>query len=344
MFRKPFMTIIPKRSSSFAWSFLFCFLSFEGKAAVPAPPPYMMREGMPPSMHMATPSEHWMVQVDYAHSFKSGLKDGTKTIAASDLFNKGFPVAPQSMSLSITNLSLMYRLHPRVNLMVSVPYIRKNGLLVHKNGSKFGIGAKGFGDVKMLGRYVAYAAPTQQFFIQFGVSLPTGAINKKGTTPFGHITLPYMLQLGTGTVDPMFGLEYVLRFKDMSWTIGGEAALHLYKNSHKYHFGNMAGIYTELAKDFTPNWKSFIQVRLQSQGKAVGSDPNILTALGPPTDPKMLGGQLGEAGIGLAYMETEGWLKHQNFRVEFGLPYYQQTNGPGFKAKWYLKLNWSLKF
>ncbi len=184
------------------------------------------------------------------------LRDGTDDLLNADLLGPPngttFAVAPERMRTYMTMGSVAYSFTDNFAGMMMLSYIRNemdmefNQPLQASTGQKgFTMFSDGISDLTLLGKYRLYAnddlAPTNQVSMLFGLSLPTGSINKKfsrNPVPGQNGTiLPFRMQTGSGTVDPIIGLTYQ-GSKD-PWWYGMNLKLeaHLYDNSQGYHRG-----------------------------------------------------------------------------------------------------------
>ena len=134
-----------------------------------------------------------------------------------------FAAAPVSMDMWMTMFGGAYSFTDDFALMAMFS-LKSNKMPMMFNGALAGatgvpgftMTSGGFGDTRVLGKYRLFAddnlAPTNQLSTVFGVSIPTGSINKKFTgnpVPGQNGTLlPYKMQLGSGTLDPVLGLTY----------------------------------------------------------------------------------------------------------------------------------------
>jgi hypothetical protein len=87
--------------------------------------------------------------------------------------------------------------------------------------------AEGMADTMLMTKYRLYTddplIPTSQFSFFLGLSIPTGSINEKNSNHPVAIRkdelLPYGMQLGTGTFDPIIGLLYQGSSSPLWWGV-----------------------------------------------------------------------------------------------------------------------------
>ena len=144
-----------------------------------------------------------------------------------------------------TDFIFRYGLTDRTELSLDIPYIR-NEVTVEKTDEHHRDDVlEGLGDLRLLLKHFFVADKKLQVAGIFGLSLPTGEINRVTRASYidhheaealGIIVPRHThLQLGTGTVDPFLGLEAVYRLNDR-WMLYGSllANLPFYENRYGY--------------------------------------------------------------------------------------------------------------
>ncbi len=191
--------------------------------------------------HMLKKGE-WMLSYRFMQMRMSGNINGSDDISADTIAttapNPFFGIGTQPPTLRIiptemtTNMHMfgaMYAPSDDLNLMAMIGYIDKTMDMVTYAG---GVGAtilgtstvksSGFGNLKLAGQYRLYDDMIHHVHLKFGLSVPTGAIDKQDTMLAPNGTIPTMRlayggQLGTGTYDFMPGITYTARHKEWSW-------------------------------------------------------------------------------------------------------------------------------
>ena len=117
--------------------------------------------------------------------------------------------------------------------------------------------ASGLGDLELLGRYERTLSPRWYASATAGVALPTGSTEPQ---PFVGEAAPTVLQLGSGTVDPI--LAGLVRYAPPGpWVASANAATRLavYENSHEYQSADLFELGIGGAVSL---WSSRVDVRL----------------------------------------------------------------------------------
>lgn len=96
---------------------------------------------------------------------------------------------------------------------------------------------------KLSGLFKLYADRIHHVHLNAGVSLPTGSIDEEdevlaptGTRP--TLTLPYPMQIGSGTYDLLPGLTYTGHYERMGWGAQYAGILRLNQNDEDYTLGD----------------------------------------------------------------------------------------------------------
>ncbi|MGP0567044.1 MULTISPECIES: transporter [unclassified Nitrospina] len=241
------------------------------------------------------------------------MRDGTRDLKTSELVGMPamgkFPAVPESMNMWMTMFGGAYSFSDDFALMLMSSFryntmpMRFNAMLQASTGrSGFTMESSGLGDTKLIGKYRLYSddhlAPTQQVSMLFGVSLPTGSIKKEFTenpaAGQNGTLLPFKMQMGSGTFDPIVGLTYqgsrdpfwyganlvyTGRFYDNSqdYQQGDEVRLDLYS---MYQFHPQSVVHLQLNGFYEGRYSDEPRLAREQGHGHVGFNPN-----GPFTSP-----------------------------------------------------------
>lgn len=290
------------------------------------------------------------------------LQDGTDRINDGDLL--GMPSAgrsaaiPTSMDMYMTMASVAYSFTDNFAAMIMSSYKRNempmkfnSGLTSSTGTSGFTMDSDGIGDTKLLGKYRIFAdddlAPRRQFSALFGMSLPTGSTdetfdNHPVAAQNGTI-LPFKMQLGSGTVDPIIGVTYQ-GSKDPWWY--GLNAIYVgrfYDNEEGYNQGDQVFIDAYGMYQFHP--RALVQAQLNGSYEGQYSDePDVgridgeghanfnptSTFLSPLFDPDNYGGTKLSTSFGF---QVQPFPLHI-IDLTATIPLYQNLNGPQLRDDW----------
>jgi outer membrane putative beta-barrel porin/alpha-amylase len=296
------------------------------------------------------------------------LRDGTNDIDNADILGGAtgttFPVAPEEMRTYMTMGSVAYSFTDDFAAMAMMSYIRNemdmefNGFLQGATGTRgFTMTSDGQSDLTVLGKYRFFKddtlAPTKQASLLFGLSLPTGEIEKEFTnnpvSGQNGTILPFRMQTGSGTVDPIIGLT--LQGSTDPWWYGANAQLeaHVYNNDQGYRRGS------ELRYDFYAMHQVHSKVvllgelqgwyegtfnrepyrgRILGEGHAGGTPSGGF--LSPLFDPQNYGGHKLAVTLGLQFQPIPLHI----IEMVATLPIHQDLNGPQLRDDYMLQFTY----
>jgi hypothetical protein len=178
------------------------------------------------------------------------------------------------------------------------------------------------------------------------MSFPTGSINRQDETPASGgdiVTLPYPMQLGSGTVDLLPGVTYNGHVDEFLWGAQVKGTVRLGKNKEEYRLGNDYALTSWGTYKFL-DWLS-VGVRMQyRQWFNIKSRDRRLDVGGPfdaedfvPTaDPDRRAGKRLEMGPSLNLFKLNGSLEGVRLGVEALFPLYRDLDGPQLETDWTL--------
>lgn len=297
--------------------------------------------------HTHKPGE-WMLSYRYARMEMNGNRDGTSDVSTAQVLND-FVVAPLDMTMDMHMFGAMYGVTDDLTLMGMVPYVRKSMNHVNRMGVHFETETEGLGDGKLSGTYVLYRSDadaktrrTQHtVLLNLGVSLPTGSVDERDDTPAGaNQKLPYPMQLGSGTFDPLLGLTYLNKHKD--WSLGGQAnaVLRFGKNDEGYRLGNEYAATAWAA--YRLGARASVSFRLDGKawGNIHGRNDELSPTMVPTARADLRGGERIDALVGINLVPPEGALSGHRLAAEFGFPLYQHLDGPQLEMDYRFLLGW----
>ncbi|MGB0133675.1 hypothetical protein, partial [Dokdonella sp.] len=265
----------------------------------------------------------WMISYRYMHMDMSGNRIGTDDISPDAIVTTqanpfagmpGMPptlrVVPLDMQMDMSMFGAMYGLTDRVTLMAMVNYVDRQ--MKHRTYSggmgtsvlgNFDTSTSGFADSSLSALIGLGENGMGKWHANIGVSLPTGSVDEKGQVlaPNGMqpvLRLPYPMQLGSGTTDPMLGLTVTRRFDNWSWGAQWTGLWHLKDNSEDYRLGDQQRLTAWAARLWTPAVSTSVRLAGQDVGQIHGRDPQIMAPV-QTADPSRQGGQRIELGMGM---------------------------------------------
>jgi hypothetical protein len=294
-----------------------------------------------------------------------GLRDGTDSLSTGEVLAQGYMAAPTEMDMAMLNVSAGYSLTDDFFLGLMAMYrdnsmdMAFNPMMQGMTGrSGFSMESSGFGDTMLMSKYRLYAddpmIPTGQVSLFLGLSLPTGSIdekNDKHPLPIRQREqLPYSMQLGSGTFDPILGLLYQASSSPWWWGLDLRYTGRWYDNRRDYRLGDEVafdayGMY-QLRYDLVLQ----LQLNLFYQGKirgemdsaASGESGHMMPGnplspyMSPLWDPAHYGGTQLFSTVGLQWQPRPFHV----LDLAVGLPIYRDLNGPQLETDYRVMLTW----
>ncbi len=263
-----------------------------------------------------------------------------------DVLNQGFSIVPLAMTMDMHMLGAMYGVNDNLTVMVMAPYLDLEMDLVTGMGVNFTTRSSGLGDIRLNSLYRLARYGHHDFNLNAGISVPTGSIDERDATPMGpDQPLPYPMQLGSGTWDLLPGITYTGHTDDLYWGAQAAAVLRLGENDNDYTLGNRFRLTGWVSKSWTAALSSSVRLAADWWGNIDGADSNLpamAPMMVPTADPDRRGGRRYDALLGASIAPTTGALRSHRFGIEFGMPIYQNLDGPQLETDWTATIGWQL--
>lgn len=289
-----------------------------------------------------------MLSYRYMRMEMDGNRSGSSNINTAEVLN-AFVVSPLEMTMEMHMFGAMYGLGNNLTLMAMLPYVDKSMDLVNRMGRKFKTSASGLGDIKISAIREFHSKeseemPHHNLSVKFGLSLPSGDINKKDHTPLGLIRLPYPMQLGSGTYDPMIGVTYAAFYPQWSWGLQFNTTQRLGKNNEGYRLGDEYQASTWAAYRHSDYLSASLRINGKSWNNISGRDKTLNPAMVPTARTDLRGGERLDLGVGINYLQSHGMFKGHRLAAELLVPFYQHLDGPQLEVDYVYTLGWQAVF
>jgi hypothetical protein len=305
----------------------------------------------------------WMMSYRTMHMNMDGMRYGTDRVSSGDVLAESYSVTPESMSMDMHMLGLMYAPTDKLTLMLMANYIETemdhrvlpmSAGMINNGSTKFTTETSGIGDVKLGGLYRFYLEENRKAHLGLSLSLPTGSIDEKDTTPGmggpANRQLPAPMQLGSGTYDLLPSLTYVQQFEDWSYGAQANAVIRLEsENDNGYRLGNVFGATTWAGYNLSEWIGLNTGLNYTYTSKLKGSQDDVGT-MGPngksvaTAYESNTGGERLDAIFGINLYVPTGLLKGQRIAIDLRLPLWQDLNGYQLETDYALTLGWQMAF
>lgn len=289
-------------------------------------------------------SGEWMFSYRYGRMEMDGNRDGTHSVSTAEI-HQDFMLAPLEMTMEMHMFGAMYGISDEVTLMAMVPYkdlememlTRPMSMGMMPANYKFKTRSKGFGDIKVSALWNLMHADSSSLHATIGMGIPTGSIKKKDDNAMGiRARMPYMMQLGSGTFDPILGLTYVNK-KDQ-WSFGMQTlnTFRLGKNDEGYQLGNEYTATTWAGYNLNHNISLSLRIDAKAWEDIDGQDDELNVMMAPTARTDLRGGERVDGLVGINYLHHSG----HRLALELGLPLHQDLDGPQMETDYRLMLGW----
>lgn len=289
----------------------------------------------------------WMVGYEITGMSMGGSRQGIARVSDAEVLRE-FAVAATDMSREMHMIHGMFAPSDDLTLIAMLPHLHMSMDHVTRTGQRFTTESGGFSDLKLGARYTVLGNLRQggrRILVNAGISLPTGSIDQRDTTPAGpNRKLPYPMQLGSGTVDLLPGVSYLGQSEKWAWLGEAAATIRLGKNHNDYALGNQL----RLTAWATRKWTDWLGVTAQVDGdfwgNIDGADRDLNPMMLAQADPERRGGERVGVSLGLDFYVPGGPFRGNRLALGFWLPVYESLDGPQLAANWHLRGGWSWTF
>jgi hypothetical protein len=307
---------------------------------------------------------NWMASYRYMQMNMDGMRHGTDRVSASDVFDAGYTVSPESMTMDMHMLGFMYAPTDKLTLVAMGNYTETemdhrvfSGMagMINAGETTFTTQTSGIGDLKLGGLYRFYLEGNKKAHAGLSLSLPTGSIDEKDEAPGmggpANRQLPAPMQLGSGTYDLLPSLTYVQQFDNWSYGAQANAVIRLEsENDNGYRLGNVFGATTWAGCNLSEWLGLNAGLNYRYTGKLKGKQDDV--AQGPMMGRQTVttaygdnyGGERLDAVFGINLYVPSGALKGQRLSADIRLPLWQDLNGYQLETDSILTVGWQMSF
>lgn len=294
----------------------------------------------------------WMLSYRYDRMRMDGNRDGTRRVSSSEVVTtRGFAATPTDMDMEMHMFGLMVAPTDWLTTLLMLPYLRNSMDHITGMGGRFRTHSDGIGDLRLSGLLRVFENETQHVHLNLGLSFPTGRIQAKddALTPgvgLTRITLPFPMQLGSGTFDWLPGVTYVGHNAFLSWGAQAMGTIRTGRNSAGWAAGNRVDVTSWVGVPWTKWLSTSLRVAYGYQGDFRGDELRPPTpAMLPTADPRLREGHRVDLLGGLNfYIPMGSFLGKHRLAIEAGGPLQQWLDGPQLETDWRVVVGWQKAF
>lgn len=252
-------------------------------------------------------------------------------------------IVPVEMNMDMHMLGVMYAPTDRVTLMAMVNYLSKDmDHITYQGGmgttvlGNFTTETRGLGDTSVSALVDFSRHDNHMLHVIAGLSIPTGSVDETDDilTPMGMrptVRVPYPMQLGSGSWDPIVGVNYSGFGERLNWGAQWRSTFRIADNDEDYQLGNHHQLTGWVGYSLADPVSVSLRIGYSDVGEISGRDPAIA---GPvqTADPDNFGGSRWDAALGINFA-AQGALKGWRLAVEYVVPVDQDLNGPQLEMR-----------
>jgi hypothetical protein len=268
----------------------------------------------------------WTFLYRYARYEYRDLLEGDTPVTPAEVGAR-YPDVPLSWVRQVHTIGAMYAPRDRLTFALLLPVV-VNSLEESVSGVIRESDTSGIGDAKLMFLVPFVQKGREMTQLNFGVSFPTGSIQQ--TQPGTTQRLPYLMQLGSGSWDLIWGVTYTGQHEAVSWGGQFEGQYRISENAVGYRLGTVYSASAWVSGAFGRWFSASGRFAWTKRGNIRGQDPTLDKTLSPLNDNKLQGGTTLEVGPGINVLLP--LLGGQRLSVEALVPIYQNLDGPQLAA------------
>ena len=290
----------------------------------------------------------FMLSYRYMTMEMEGTIDGRDGVSDADVL-QNYRATPTDMTTQMHMIGAMYAPNNWLTLTGMAPYIIKSMDHVTAMGGKFTTRAEGLGDLKLGALWKISSGHGHALHLNTTVSVPTGSIDERDDTPVrDNATLPYPMQLGSGTYDLIVGATYRGQSGDLTWGAQVLGTFHTGENDRDYTLGDKGEFNLWSAWKWNNAVSTSLRLKHSKWSNIDGRDERHdagLAVMGGrqliyTIDPNLRAGERTDLMFGTNFLTKSG----HRFALEYGLPIRQDLEGPQLEVDYGLTVGWQKAF
>lgn len=280
----------------------------------------------------------WTFLYRYARLERRDLLVGDQPVTVSEMLAR-YPEVPVSWVRSIHTFGVMYAPRDRFTFALLLPVVR-NELAEWTGGTLRERDTTGIGDAKLMFLVPFMNKGLEKTQLNFGISFPTGSIQQK--EPSTAQRLPYVMQLGSGSWDAIWGITYTGQHEAISWGGQFESQYRIATNGVGYKLGTVYTASAWVAGGFGRWLSASGRFAWTKRGNIKGQDFTLDKTVTPLNDNKLQGGTTLEVGPGVNVLLP--FWGGQRLSVEALFPIYEDLDGPQLATDVTITAGWQWIF
>ena len=302
-------------------------------------------DGVPPAAirhgQVLEPGE-WRFGYRYTNHSLDGLRDGRDDLSRSDVVAEGYTSIADEMIVQEHLFELAYGWDERCTWVASLPVLFKELDTDLVGGGSIEQEAEGIGDLQLGVVYDLDHDEGRRLRLHVMLGVPTGSFDEEDGGPGGgDVTLPYPMQLGTGTFDLHPGVTWMRKKDGWSWGVQGAGRVHLGENSDDWAVGDSFDFNAWISRTLVNDVVGSLRLQNRSWGDYHGDSDDLDPTVDPLQNPHRQGGMRTDLAAGVAW-ELGAGRDVNRLELEVGVPVDEWLDGPQLGTDLLLTFGWRI--
>jgi hypothetical protein len=294
------------------------------------------------------PRGSFMVQYTFGQESLDGLRFGSDEVALLDVLDL-YAISPFERRNRSNRVQLAYGLTDFLTIRAAGSFLEFDRDVVDEFDNELFLLTTendGIGDIEVEAMVKAYESASVRSLVSLGVELPTGTIDAEGDNlaTGGQTTLPYNMQLGTGSIAIVPGVTAQTQNEFGTVGLQVKARLRLNNNDREYRYGD------EVQASFWGAYAIADQIAIGSGVRAYrfagidGFDPWLDPGRDPAEDVVLSAATRVSIPLSLNVVLDEGLLAGNAFSFEFDWPVYENFDSFALSTERTFRITWNRTF
>lgn len=275
----------------------------------------------------------WMFSYRHTRMYMDNVVDANSSSIGVDEQFRAYDAASLNMQMRMHMLMGMYGVTDKLTAMVMLHYMGNEMKMMMPGSESFHthtMRTSGIADSRVTFLYSLLKQSNKQVIAALGVNIPSGSINEKGRASsmmYPNTRFPYMMQLGSGTLDALLTLSYLRSFDKIYLSTQANVIIRPYKNSIGYQLGNEYALNSWIAWQINNPLSASLRLESAWVEKIIGLDSDLKINREVAANVANTGGFRNFVYAGFTYKPGQTFFENFRLCAEFGLPVYQRLNG-----------------
>ncbi len=231
-------------------------------------------------------SDHLLIENEYSFSYQIHQEESLRTIKGAQIINKdevfsqGYSYAPNRWQSTTHRFHIAWGVNDQTTYFAEAGFRLSELEVIDATSAKYNMLTQGAIDPELGFTSLLWKGGRNNVISLVSLSLPLGSTTNNGFIN-GQQRLPYIQQLGSGSIGLGFGLKYLGQVELLSWGFATKALLPINENTHGYQKGPEFWFEQWLSWQLLPGIASALRFEHYRKSPIYGEDKEMNTSLSP---------------------------------------------------------------